>query len=86
MKYHKRLWLNAKHSFSSGSVVAFHGRVDFGGQRGKSTESFLEIADCHGKVRLHRASYDSKRDFARKLRKLAAVAIEFADALEPRHD
>ena len=85
MRYNKRVWLNDRRSFSSGSVIAFHGPVDFGGQRGVSTESYIEIADCHGKVRLHRANYDSRKDFVRKLRKLAAVASQFADALEKRN-
>lgn len=80
MKYHNRVWLNKKGKHSSGSVIAFHGKVQFGQK--KEIVSVLEVADCHGKVRLHQAKSDTNKDFIKKMRKLAKVASRFADALE----
>jgi hypothetical protein len=63
--YNKRTWLNSIKSDSTGSVVAFDGKVSYEGQYVDST--FLEIADCRRKIRLHITSDDSRQDFIEKM-------------------
>ena len=76
--YNSRLWLNEKGKSSTGSIVAYEGPSDW------SDENiiFLEISDCHEKVRLHKANNDSKKEFCNKLRIIAEEAERFARYLE----
>lgn len=77
-RYIDRVWLNADDSPSTGSVVAYDGPDNWAsGERSQ----FLEIADCHNKVRLHRSKLDTVADFAAKVRRLAEAAGRFADHL-----
>lgn len=78
----KRVWLNKPESRSTGSVVAFEGMVDYDNGKGAELTSFLELADCHGKVRLHRASYDTRADFVNKMKVLRSVLDDFILYLE----
>lgn len=77
--HNERVWLNSDGSYSTGSVVAFLGRVNWGKGNGESDEAYLEVADCRGKVKLHRAGHDTLEDFEQKMRTLAAVALRLAD-------
>lgn len=80
-KYNKRTWLNSKKSDSTGSVVAFDGRlVDFDGKEYNST--FLEIADCRNKIRLHITSDDTRKDFIKKMKLLKNEIELFINHLE----
>lgn len=63
--YNHRIWLNSESSRSTGSVVCFDGKTEF--SDGAARDSFIEIADCHGKVRLHKSSDDSVTEFIQKL-------------------
>lgn len=80
--YSVREWLNPLSSEATGSVVAFDGMV----QRRQDTEphrfTFLEVADCNGKVNLHKMPMDGSEAFVEKMRLLAKVVTEFADYLE----
>lgn len=79
--YNKRTWLNSENSDSTGSVVAFNGRlIDFDGKEYNST--FLEIADCRNKIRLHITSDDTKEDFITKLKLLNNEINLFINHLE----
>lgn len=63
--YNHRTWLNPEDSRSTGSIVCFDGETEFA--EGLDRDSFIEIADCHGKVRLHKSSDDSATEFIQKL-------------------
>lgn len=63
--YNCRIWLNSENSRSTGSVVCFDGKTEF--SDGAARDSFIEIADCHGKVRIHKTSDDSVTEFIQKL-------------------
>lgn len=79
--YNRRTWLNSEESDSTGSVVAFDGRLtDFDGKEYNST--FLEVADCHHKIRLHITSDDSREDFITKLETLKMEINLFIDHLK----
>jgi hypothetical protein len=80
--YAKRVWLNEAGHSSTGSVAAFHGEAPWNrhdGGRGEVT--FLEIADCHCKVRLHRAELDTMDEFIAKLEKLRDMIDDFVTHL-----
>jgi hypothetical protein len=79
--YSNRVWLNKDSSASTGSVVAFHGETTYG-QCDPVITTFLEIADCHGKVKIHKIKIDSMEDYTSKLRRLSRVISNFADYLE----
>lgn len=79
--YSDRLWLNKNESPSTGSVVAFDGTVkEEDGTEWRST--FLQIGDCYGKVKLHKACYDTQQDFIEKMKKLRGVIDKFIHHLE----
>lgn len=82
--YCKRVWLNSETKASTGSVVAFYGETTWG----KETEvtTFLEVADCHEKIRLHRAYCDTKEEFITKLDLLEQTIREFKDYLVTSSD
>lgn len=63
--YNHRIWLNSENSRSTGSIVCFDGETDF--SDGVDRDSFIEIADCRGKVRLHKSNDDSIAEFVQKL-------------------
>lgn len=79
--YSDRSWLNRDDSPSTGSAVAFDGmQKDEDGKEWRST--FLEVSDCYGKVKLHKASYDTDRDFLDKMKILRDVIDRFIKHLE----
>lgn len=80
MTYCKREWLNLQDSPSTGSVVAYDGIVK--DWEGEYRSTFLQIGDCFGKVKLHKASYDTMEDFIEKMKKLRTIIDEFIDHLE----
>lgn len=80
MTYCKREWLNPQDSPSTGSVVAYDGIVK--DCEGEYRSTFLQIGDCFGKVKLHKASYDTMEDFIEKMKKLRTIIDEFIDHLE----
>jgi len=79
--FSKRVWLNRNDSGSTGSVVAFCGDVKW--KPGKpEISTFLEVSDCHSKVRLHRAYLDSREDFIAKMLLLRDTVDQFIKFLE----
>ena len=52
--------------------------------------SYVEISDCHGKVRIHKADRDSTEEFALKIELLRDTLSEFAqylrDTSSPHHE
>lgn len=66
--YKSERWLNPADSPSTGSIVCYDGMVDY--VDGPDRCTFIELADCHQKVRLHKAHTDSVEQFTNKLRAL----------------
>ena len=54
---------NGDWGFPKGHMI--DGESEFA--EGLDRDSFIEIADCHGKVRLHKSSDDSVTEFIQKL-------------------
>ena len=43
---------------------------------------FFEVADCHGKTRLHNSQTDSRKTFIRKMKRLRKELDSFIEFLE----
>ena len=76
-KYCKREWLNSDLNPSTGSVVAYHGDAFWNKDDEQDIMTFLELADCHDKIRLHKTDYDKMEDFIKKMEKLRNVIDDF---------
>jgi len=76
--YNKRTWLNDIDKPSTGSMVSYHGQSDWS----EKDICFIELADCHSKIRLHKTDNDTMQEFCRKLRTIANDAELFAKYLE----
>lgn len=68
-------WLNHIDSPSTGSIVCFDGDVEY--TEGEAPCIFVEIADRHGKARLHQAHTDTTEEFIDKIDKLINSLSEF---------
>lgn len=80
--YNKRTWLNADTCDSTGSIVAFDGKVTDIDTKNEYTQRFLEISDCRSKIRLHKTSDDSDEDFLNKMKLLKSEIEQFINHLE----
>ena len=84
--YKTQTWLNPIDSPSTGSIVCYDG--EFKTDEGKLEPwSFLEIADCHQKVRLHSYRGDTDPDaFLKKLKFIYSDLGKFINYLENKND
>lgn len=78
--YNRRIWLNPESSRSTGSLVCFDGKTEF--SDGIERDSFIEIADCRGKVRIHKSSDDDISDFIKKLSTMRNEIDSFINHLQ----
>jgi hypothetical protein len=76
--YNRRTWLNPKSSSSTGSVVCCH----MPSSESRHYPTFIEIADCKGKITLHPADGESMMSFIAKLSILKEEIDMFMTALE----
>lgn len=61
---------------STGTVTCYDGVIIDGSKKDEPWRSqFIELADCHSKARIHRASYDTDGDWLMKV-KCLKEAIE----------
>lgn len=74
--------LNANKSPSTGAVTAYAGKSPW--PKAFKEYMFLEISDCHNKVRLHTSQLDSRKDFIAKMKKLRNEIDAFIEHLEQR--
>jgi hypothetical protein len=79
-KYFRREWLNPEGSTSTGTIIAYYGKLDF--FRNKHTGGMLEISDCTFKIRLHQKESENEKAFIVKLKLLRDVLNEFIAFLE----
>lgn len=63
--YKSQSWLNTSDSPSTGSIVCYDGDIEY--TEGEAPCIFVEIADCHNKVRLHLAHTDTTAQFIDKI-------------------
>lgn len=80
-KFIKRVWLNDPDSPSTGNVVAYDGEiVDYDDAPYHST--FFRVSDCHVSANIHKAAYDTEREFINKLTTIRDTLNEFIAHLE----
>lgn len=77
--YNKRTWLNPETSSSTSNIVAFDGDVDYGKEIFRDT--FLQIADCHHIIRLHKKDTETTKEFIDKLNLLKSEIELFINHL-----
>lgn len=63
--YNKRIWLNDENCPSTGSMVAYDGLEIIDSK--SYINQYLKISDCYHIIKLHRAKYDTEKDFLNKL-------------------
>lgn len=84
-KYYKtQTWLNPLTSSSTGAMVCYDGMTESDGKPYRV--AFVEIADCYGKVKLHRCEDDSIEDFIRKVALMEKTLHDFREHLIARQN
>jgi hypothetical protein len=76
VSYKDQVFLNSKKAFGTGTAVACYGKWN------KDEDAFLEISDCHNKVRLHIMGSDSRKAFINKMKKLRKLLDRYIKHLE----
>ena len=66
IRFNQRTWLNTLASHYTGSITCFDGTVKNRGQPLREY-TFVEIADCHGKVRIHVDDNSGLEEFIEKI-------------------
>ena len=83
MRYNRRKWLNRNSSSSTASVVCHSGPANWLKEDGSRDFSrFIEISDCHNKVRLHQAPFETADAFIGKISLLRSELLLFMEYLE----
>lgn len=80
--YNTRVWLNKNSSRNTGSIVCYDGITEF--SDGMNEDSFVEIADCHNKVRIHKDLNGTNDEWLNKLRLLRDNLNNFILFLESK--
>lgn len=78
--YSNKTWLTKNNYFTS-SVVAFFGPSPWNEEEANRKVMFLEISDCHGKIKLHKGEKETIKHFITKLEKLRNEIDKFISFL-----
>ena len=80
MKTYKKLTeLNPPKHPSCGTITCYYGESPWVDNK---PYGFIEVADCMGKIRLHMAKRDKKKDLIYKAKKLRDALNDYIDYLE----
>jgi len=79
--YNRRVWLNDEESSSTGSLVCFHGLTQWNRDTEPQLTMFIEVADCHDKIRLHNTANENRENFIQKLNLLVKELSMFLEFL-----
>jgi hypothetical protein len=79
MAFVRREFLNDEDSPFTGTAVAYDGPDPWDMD---DTDTFLEVGDCHNKVRLHESTLEGRGHYIQKLKTLRAVVDDFIRHLE----
>jgi len=75
-RYREHVDLNPD-TASTGSITCYDGEVTYDNK--PFQDMFVEIADCHGKIKIHRATYDNVCDYHRKLLTMITTLTKYAN-------
>lgn len=81
MKWCKKEFLTDSPEPSTSSVVSFCGEMQWGKSDKPEPLSFLEISDCHEKVRLHRTYEMTIAEWTAQVKRLRDHINEYLDFL-----
>lgn len=79
-KYKSAVWLNDETSYHTGSIVCYDGL--FGYPEGTGDLMYVEIGDCHQKVKIHKGESSTREDFVKKVRLMRDELNNFINYLE----
>ena len=79
LHYNSRIWLNPEDISSTGSIVCYAGESPW---KGIKYTRFVEVADCHGKVRLHQTDKETLPAYIKKLKTMHAALGDYIRELE----
>lgn len=82
VRYNSRVWLNSYYSHYTGSIVCVDKKDLI--NRGHHLEryTFMEISDCHGKIRIHTDPNFGMEEYIDKLKRLETEIRNFREHLE----
>ena len=84
INYNDRQFINASNSHFTGSIVCFDGTEVINQGKLLPRYTFVEIASCHSKVRIHKDDNLSMEEYISKLRVMEASIRRFANFLEDK--
>ena len=84
VRYKELVELNSKDSPSTGTIVCYDG--SYFEKTDEFAQEFIEISDCYHKVKLHRATHDSLKDWQEKIDKLVVALIKYRIHLSKNRD
>ena len=80
-KYNSRVWLNPEDSHYTGSVC-FHDGVVSNQGKPPARYTFMELASCHNKARIHTDDNSTMKEYIDKLKLLREEIDNFINHLE----
>ena len=70
---------------STGSITVYDGQIIEEDKKDPWEHQFIEVTDCHNKIRLHRASYDTQEDWLEKVTMLKQTIDDYYEHLRSKH-
>lgn len=83
-RYKKTVELNDELSPYTGSITCYDGEIRY--DDGPFQEQFVEIVDCHNKVRIHRGFCQNESEYINKLIKMRNTLSEYITHLFDNFD
>ena len=77
--YNERTWLNSKDSSFTGSIVCFDGET-----KQSYYTRFVEVSDCHSKIRLHQDLTGNYDDWVNKIKTMRDALNDYINYLEQK--
>lgn len=80
--YNRRKWLNPPNSSSTGSIVCFSGLANWIDDGKRPISRFIEIADCHSKIRIHQSQFETQEQYLKKVEVLKGELELYIEVLK----
>lgn len=82
-RYKRAAWLNGSESPSTGSIVCYDGSLQYEDTGDRMVPCrFVEISDCHQKVRIHQTHTDSLEEYKNKIDALIMYLSQYRAHLD----
>lgn len=81
--YNSRIFLASHNLPSTASLVCYQGSSSWRDYNNEfPEETFVEISNCHSKVRLHSSHLETEEQYVEKIKKLISGLTDFVNYLE----